>query len=1124
MAFQDIPQCSERCRSTRHGDIITAVLTKTSISDLEACSFLNYICNNCESVRDSAGRTALHTAASVGRSEVIRWLVQNRHADINAKDVESGYTPLHRSIFYKKINAAIELIKLGANTNLLDNDSLTYQEHCLKDGYKPAKDCFEGEVYAWGSNTNHVLGTHTSSTPELFDTFYKEQPTETVQQICISKFHSVIVTKNGKVFSCGHGQGGRLGLGNQQTTVTPKQVSFSENSQEPLMCWYASISRNHSMFLLSDKFVYTCGLNTHHVLGIFPPPKELLVPKQIKSLIGIDEICAQRYHSVAWNAHCLYTWGLNAGQLGHKLVNEKDKYVISPRAVTALNLKDTTISYVAASDGATAIYTIKGDIILLHEYQCRKIASRQPNIVQLSVIGGTLNASLDEEILNEGPSQLTVVALTDSGELLIWQESDPHLCRCIFYRSILVREVCINTNGIYFVTNDGGAFKGTVKARKNMRPASHHDKKRMKVQFNKFLEKENCVTIKLERIPKIHRALSIASDPHGNDFCIIQATPYSFYEIPEMIPPEMESNIRRLFEEADLNDNIHDIVFNVGNQSFPAHKFVIASKCPYLLEVMNQDKSVLNNENPTIFKQFLMFLYTGSCDLLKCGEITSEALLNLCNSDKNCNQVQGTVAEGFDGTRSAIECYKEAKSPPKKNEKTPTNPVRLLRELSKKFKCQELQNALSHVDVYKNVIKTKGKQHRHGKPVFDMYSFPELCDVTIKCRDGKTLRAHRCILSSRLEYFANLFSMRWDNSSKSEITLPFPKSTALALLEYIYTDTIVDLDAKDFDHVLRLLILSDQFFVARLKNHCEFLLATSLTLKNASQILQAADVYNACLLKDCALTFIVDNLAAFLELNFLNDLSEDLLLELTTTYFNQILDSSCRVITPYSDAPSDETVKWVHNNFRVDLNVKIEKKPTQKRRSRTHRASTSEKPQENESFSDTNLDSVVQFPDIQEDCVETNQKLPDRLRAITMASEKIKDEKMECNFTTLSSQNLNNSFSESGTSFESFPELGSPPCSSHSVNRTPRTKPKPIKVSQKQKKLLSSETGAIPKSPAVAESPKNPWKPIPDISSPISSPEAQCSMDDIISDEKKQKENLVKIQSKPLLHTQKTKP
>lgn len=82
--------------------------------------------------------------------------------------------------------------------------------------------------------------------------------------------------------------------------------------------------------------------------------------------------------------------------------------------------------------------------------------------MQLSVIGGTLNASLDEEILNEGPSQLTVIALTDSGELLIWQESDPHLCRCIFYRSILVREVCINTSGIYFVTNDGGAFKGKI--------------------------------------------------------------------------------------------------------------------------------------------------------------------------------------------------------------------------------------------------------------------------------------------------------------------------------------------------------------------------------------------------------------------------------------------------------------------------------------------------------------------------------------------------------------------------------------------------------------------------------------------------------------------------------------
>ena len=37
---------------------------------------------------------------------------------------------------------------------------------------------------------------------------------------------------------------------------------------------------------------------------------------------------------------------------------------------------DVVITHVAASDGATAIATNKGDVYILHEYQCRKIASK----------------------------------------------------------------------------------------------------------------------------------------------------------------------------------------------------------------------------------------------------------------------------------------------------------------------------------------------------------------------------------------------------------------------------------------------------------------------------------------------------------------------------------------------------------------------------------------------------------------------------------------------------------------------------------------------------------------------------------------------------------------------------
>lgn len=105
--------CTENCKSSNHGDIITASLTKGCVSEADLCCFINYVCCCCESVKDSFARTALHVAASCGKIEVIKWLCKHKNLNINARDVESGYTALHRSIFYGKLNAAVCLMKLG---------------------------------------------------------------------------------------------------------------------------------------------------------------------------------------------------------------------------------------------------------------------------------------------------------------------------------------------------------------------------------------------------------------------------------------------------------------------------------------------------------------------------------------------------------------------------------------------------------------------------------------------------------------------------------------------------------------------------------------------------------------------------------------------------------------------------------------------------------------------------------------------------------------------------------------------------------------------------------------------------------------------------------------------------
>lgn len=115
----DYGDCTEKCKSKEHGEVMCTSMSKRDVTDAELCAYFNQICFCCESVRDNLGRTALHLAASVGRANVVKWLLRRKQININARDLESGYTALHRSIFYGKINAAVALLHAGFEFQLI---------------------------------------------------------------------------------------------------------------------------------------------------------------------------------------------------------------------------------------------------------------------------------------------------------------------------------------------------------------------------------------------------------------------------------------------------------------------------------------------------------------------------------------------------------------------------------------------------------------------------------------------------------------------------------------------------------------------------------------------------------------------------------------------------------------------------------------------------------------------------------------------------------------------------------------------------------------------------------------------------------------------------------------------
>lgn len=120
---------------------------------------------------------------------------------------------------------------------------------------------------------------------------------------------------------------------------------------------------------------------------------------------------------------------------------------------------------------------------------------------------------------------------------------------------------------------------------------------------------------------------------------------------------------------------------------------------------------------------------------------------------------------------SAYEAYsdnkKKTKSKGKKSnisekKQTVLDPVRMTQDAARKLGIQALSKKLEGVVYEDGYIRAK----HSGTPqvariFFDRKKHQDLYDVSIRCEDGSVLRAHKCILAARLEYFHSMLSRGW---------------------------------------------------------------------------------------------------------------------------------------------------------------------------------------------------------------------------------------------------------------------------------------------------------------------------------------------------------------------------
>ncbi|GAB1609231.1 inhibitor of Bruton tyrosine kinase-like [Argonauta hians] len=940
-------ECGPKCHSKQHASQLNAAITKGSLEEIKAYF---KTCHAAGKQSDADGNLPLHVAAGCGKLDVVQWLLQDMHADVNAVDRESRWTPLHKALFYGYIDVAALLIQHGANLGIQDNEGLrpfniqrADERLRTADGSQRAS-----EVYAWGVNHNSTLGLSTekhSVKPSIVDTF--QQQRISIKQVILCKYHTVFLSSCGRVYTCGHGGGGRLGVGDERTYLTPKMVKSSKDHK------YRSIaaSDNHTVMVTDRGKALTCGSNDHYQLCQSPPPATCLEPTLVSQTVHpVIGCCTGLYHTVLYTPHHVFSAGFNGGQLGPV---KGDPYQKQLTLMLDLSIVDQKVRSVRCSDAATVCLSSTGHTYVFHEFQCRKITSDFHFAESIVLTGGNLNlehlvlptyssnTKKTKASLNTNSHLVIVIFRLNPCKVCIWWSYSPTIKYCRFDLSDFdVKDICLSKNNIGIVTNKGEAYVGPWKKS----PEPSIEKLAPKETWTPFKSGSQWKVmhyelIHMKRLPYIHRATHLVASHNENNFAVVQTNPFvSLKSFPVPRNPEIMSSFRELAEDCSDLSLIHDLEIKSGCKSWFAHRYIMASNSKYFESLIVSTKPrqpshdmhmvTIPYVHADLIKQMLQFIYTNTCDLLTPGAQfawSTDPLMHL-NHCRFCKTDHAMLTESDD-------------------------PVAHLVRVATTFDLHELAQRLDVVYVRHNRVQLKKKRRKPSyiEPTYDLTAFPALSDITLRVssESKEQFKCHKCILVAQSEYFRSMFSCVWRETSANVLTLSFSADVLRILLQYFYTNSIPTL--QDCNLLLELLAKAEEILLFDLKNICESQIINSINMTNILDLLQFAIVYNADNLRKTCLQGICDNITHILELRLFDHVKEEVLSEVTKYYRETAPCMERRLITPYTEGPDKQyleqlarvtTTTTTTTNTAATTSPATKAKPGQQRRRGRHKSSS----------------------------------------------------------------------------------------------------------------------------------------------------------------------------------------
>lgn len=162
-----------------------------------------------------------------------------------------------------------------------------------------------GSVYNTGGGDQGQLGL--GDRQDRFSFHKVERLSGKIVAIACGYSHTALLTEGGELLTCGNGIHGQLGHSTEKDQLTPKLVeALSGKKLTKVSC-----GSFHTIVMSSDWEVFSFGRGSMGRLG-HGDSDDQLIPKQIDSLVGLqvaDVSCGQ-CHSIALTVQGkLYSWG-----------------------------------------------------------------------------------------------------------------------------------------------------------------------------------------------------------------------------------------------------------------------------------------------------------------------------------------------------------------------------------------------------------------------------------------------------------------------------------------------------------------------------------------------------------------------------------------------------------------------------------------------------------------------------------------------------------------------------------------------------------------------------------------------------------------------------------------------